>query len=86
MNKYMPSGFTPASTDANGKCRDTRCGNGQSVYDAVREGVADGWYPPTALVGPSVGGLPQPDNAIARVTVRQNEQFYIIVPAADDEQ
>jgi hypothetical protein len=77
--------FTPTSTNSDGSFRNTRCGAGQSVYDAVAEGIADGWYPPNASVGDMVRGPaplvrgPAPENAIAEVTVRARESFWIVV-------
>ena len=70
--------FTPTSTNKDGTFRTTRCGKGQSVYDAVREGIEDGWFPPNATVGPSTNQK-APANAISQVTVRSKEAFWIVV-------
>jgi hypothetical protein len=69
--------FTPTSTNKDGSFRNTRCGAGQSIYDALAEGKADGWYPPSASIGGRTGGSP-PENAIAEVTVRARESFWIV--------
>lgn len=66
--------------NANGQPRDTQCSEGQSVFDAIRYGVSNGWYPVDALLGDSVTSLPKPAKAIAQVTVRQHESFWIIAP------
>lgn len=69
--------FIPTSTDYNGNCRNTRCTAGQSAFDAIREGIDDGWYPGTATLGPRATE-PKPANAIAQVTVRSRESYWIL--------
>ena len=69
--------FEPTSTNQHGGYRDTRCGAGQSAYDAIEEGTDDGWYPPKSTLGGRTGG-DRPANAIARVTVRRGESYWIV--------
>ncbi len=66
--------------DANGNPRHTRVGASGSVFDAIQEGIDSGWYPPNARLGPRVYSGHRPENAIAEVTVRQHESFWIIAP------
>jgi len=58
----------------------SRCGNGQSVYDVMREMEQREKIPARCAVGPRVGGQ-QPENAVAIITVRAHEKFYILKPA-----
>jgi len=69
--------FNPTSTNHNGNCRNTRCGKNQGAQEAINEGIADGWYPETAHVGPSTKS-PRPDNAIAEVTVHPRISYWIV--------
>lgn len=70
-----------AKKDFNGNPRNTRCSADKGVFEAIAEGIANGWYPEDAMLGPFVGGLPKPPTAIAEVTVRSRESFYIVLPA-----
>lgn len=58
----------------------SRCGNNQSVYDVMREMEQSGKIPARCTLGPRVGGQ-QPERAVAIVTVRAHEKFYILKPA-----
>lgn len=59
----------------------SRCGDGQSVYDVMRELQQGGKIPARCTLGPRVGSH-QPDNAVAQITVRAHEAFWVIGPKA----
>jgi hypothetical protein len=59
----------------------SRCGSGQSVFDVINELRRAGKIPEHCTLGPRVGGQ-QPDNAVAIVTVRAHEKFYILRQAS----
>ena len=55
------------------------CGDGQSVFDVRDELKADGLIPQRTMLGHrwSLGDV-APANAVAVVTVRANENFWIV--------
>lgn len=55
------------------------CKNGQSVFDVADEMKADGLIPQRSMLGHrcSLGDV-APENAVAVVTVRVNENFWIV--------
>jgi hypothetical protein len=59
----------------------SRCGNGQSVFEVKDELQKAGKIPARCTLGPRVGGK-QPENAVAQITVRAHEAFWIIGPKA----
>jgi hypothetical protein len=72
-------GNRPAMEIEMAKIIDRNCHSGQSVFDVIDELKNENLIPERSILGDraTLTGE-QPENAVARITVRRNEMFWVI--------